>query len=371
MSASNAQTSIERILAHEAGYVNNPKDPGGPTNRGITMATLAAWRGHAVTKADVRALPEAEAVAIYRAEYWDRVHGDALPSGLDYAVVDFGVNSGVGRANRYLQQVLKARKLYAGDIDGIVGTKTLAAIAALTSATVAAVIRDLCAMRLRYLKTLEGWGTFGRGWSRRVSEVQAAALALAAGTYVHAEADLPDPAPTVRGAPVQVAATRTVAGKSVVLTAVGIIGDQASSYAGTFQSLSDIAPVFRWLFAACTVIGVLAGLYKAVQLAKGAEAAPPKPSAPEAANDDEPVSGNPALVLGSVVELPSGTAPARIVDAQVHDEFTVSPDGVEQATGRQVLTVTTSTGEVTSTIVPVSGNPAPAPAAAPAAEQAA
>lgn len=182
MSASNAVTSIKRILAHEAGYVNNPKDPGGPTNRGITMATLSAWRGHPVTKADVRALPEAEAVAIYDAEYWDRVHGDALPSGLDYAVVDFGVNSGVGRANKYLQQVLKARKLYAGDIDGVVGTKTLAAIASLKPAVVTAVIRDLCTMRLAYLKRLEGWPTFGKGWGRRVAEVQAASLALDAGT---------------------------------------------------------------------------------------------------------------------------------------------------------------------------------------------
>ncbi|MFH6786641.1 glycoside hydrolase family 108 protein [Methylobacterium sp. MA0201] len=297
MAASNATTAITRILAHEAGYVNNPKDPGGPTNRGITQATLAAWRGHPVTKADVRALPEAEAVAIYRAEYWDRVHGDALPGGLDYAVVDFGVNSGVGRANRYLQSVLKARKLYAGDIDGVVGAKTLAAIGGLTPAVVAAVIRDLCAMRLRYLKSLDGWPTFGKGWSRRVSEVQAAALALAAGTYAQAEADLPDPVPTVRGAPVQVAATRTVTGKAAAVALLGVVGDQASSYAGTFQTLSDIAPVFRYLFAACTVIGVLTAIYKAWQLAKGAEAAPPKPTAPEAANDDvpavEPASAEP------------------------------------------------------------------------------
>ncbi|MBE7244620.1 MAG: hypothetical protein INR63_06695 [Actinomycetospora chiangmaiensis] len=70
------------------------------------------------------------------------------------------------------------------------------------------------------------------------------------------------------------------------MTGVGVIGDQASSYAGTFQSLSDIAPVFRYVFAALTVIGVLAGLYKSVQLAKGCGAAPPKPTAPEATNDD-------------------------------------------------------------------------------------
>lgn len=297
MAASNATTTITRILAHEAGYVNNLRDPGGPTNRGITQATLAAWRGHPVTKADVRALPEAEAVAIYRAEYWDRVHGDALPGGLDYAVVDFGVNSGVGRANRYLQSVLKARKLYAGEIDGIVGAKTLAAIAGLTPAVVAAVIRDLCAMRLRYLKTLDGWPTFGKGWSRRVNEVQAAALALAAGTYAQAEADLPDPVPTVRGAPVQVAATRTVTGKAAALAAVGVIGDKASDYAATFQGLQDIAPVFLYLFAVLTVIGVLAGLYKAVQLAQRSEAAPPKPTAPEAV----PSASNqasPAAVMG-------------------------------------------------------------------------
>jgi lysozyme family protein len=301
MSASNRITSITRILAHEAGYVNNPRDPGGPTNRGITQATLSAWRGHAVTKADVRALPESEAVAIYSAEYWSRVHGDDLPAGLDYAVTDFGVNSGVGRANRYLQQVLKARKLYAGEIDGVLGTKTLAALAAVKDAK--PIIRDLCAMRLAYLRKLGGWPEFGKGWGRRVSEVQAASLALAAGSYDHAEADLPDPAPTVRGAPVQVAATRTVAGKSAMLAAVGVIGDQASSYASTFQTLSDIAPVFRWAFAALTVIGVLAGLYKAVQLAKGTEAAPPKPTA-EPVNDNEPED---ALVPGSVFKLPPGT----------------------------------------------------------------
>ena len=318
MSASNATLSITRILAHEAGYVNNPKDPGGPTNRGITQATLSAWRGHPVTKADVRALPEAEAVAIYRAEYWDRVHGDALPGGLDYAVVDFGVNSGVGRANRYLQQVLKARSLYAGEIDGVVGAKTLGAITALTPKTVAAVIGDLCTMRLRYLKTLDGWTTFGKGWSRRVAEVRQVALTLAAGTYDHAEADLPDPVPTVRGGPAQVAASRTVTGKATALAVLGVVGDQASSYAGTFQTLSDIAPVFRWLFAACTVIGLLAALYKAVQLARGGEAAPPKPSVPVAANDDVPDEAI-ELTPGAIVTVPAGTVipPAAEADPRV------------------------------------------------------
>ncbi|OAS24850.1 glycosyl hydrolase 108 family protein [Methylobacterium platani] len=115
MAASNAITAITRILACEAGYENIPKDHEGSTNCGITQATLAAWRGHPITKVSVQALPEMEEVNIYRAEYCGRVHGDALPGGLDYAVVDFGVNSGVGRANLYLQFVLKAWKLYGGE----------------------------------------------------------------------------------------------------------------------------------------------------------------------------------------------------------------------------------------------------------------
>ncbi|KQU17612.1 hypothetical protein ASG63_08890 [Methylobacterium sp. Leaf94] len=241
------------------------------------------------------------------------------------------MNSGVGRANKYLQTVLKGRKLYAGDIDGVIGTKTLAAIAALTPAVVAAVIRDLCTMRLQYLKKLEGWPSFGKGWGRRVAEVQAASLALAAGTYDHAEADLPDPAPTVRGAPVQVAASRTGADKATALAAVGVIGDQASTYAGTFQSLSDIAPVFRYVFAALTVIGVLAGLYKAVQLAKGSEASAPTPTAPEAGNDN--AAGISDTVPGSAFELPPGTViPSAISDdariVAIHEQALPDADPV-------------------------------------------
>lgn len=90
------------------------------------------------------------------------------------------------------------------------------------------------------------------------------------------------------------------------MTVVGVVGDQASAYAGTFQSLSDIAPVFRYLFAACTVIGVLVAVYKAVQLAKGSEASAPSPSGLAAGNDNL-VSGNVDMVPGAVFELPTGT----------------------------------------------------------------
>ncbi|SFE90649.1 glycoside hydrolase family 108 protein [Methylobacterium sp. yr596] len=296
MAAATFDTAIAYVLAHEGGYVNNPRDPGGPTCLGITQATLAAHRGRPVTKADVRALGRDEAEAIYRAEYWDRARCDALPAGLDYAVMDLAVNSGVGRAARFLQTLLKARGLYAGDVDGVLGVKSLAALAGLKD--VARFIRDLCGMRLRYLKSLGGWSAFRKGWGRRVAEVQDAALKIAGGSLTLALADLPDPVPTVRGDAAQVAAARTLPGKATALAVLGVVGDQASSYASTFSTLQDIAPVFRYAFAACTVVGVVAGLWKAVQLAKRAEPGADKAaSAPEAANDDvpavEPASGEP------------------------------------------------------------------------------
>ncbi|MGU3665664.1 glycoside hydrolase family 108 protein [Methylobacterium sp. A49B] len=145
--------AIAYVLAHEAGYVNDRRDNGGPTNLGITQATLSAWRGVRVTAADVQALGRPEATAIYRSEFWDRIRADLLPRGLDYALFDFAVNSGAGRAARYLQAVLKARKLYAGDIDGGIGAKTLEALAKVTD--VARLVADLSAMRLKYLKTLD------------------------------------------------------------------------------------------------------------------------------------------------------------------------------------------------------------------------
>lgn len=279
MTASTFSSAIAYVFAHEGGYVNNRRDKGGPTNLGITQATLSAWRGTEATIAEVKALTRAEATAIYRAEYWARVHADALPVGLDYAMFDFAVNSGVGRAGRFLQTLLKARKVYAGDIDGVLGAKTLQALSQIRD--MQRLVRDLQAMRLKYLKTLDNWATFGTGWSRRVAEVQAAALTLCStGNHALAFASLPDPVPPVRGA--VVAPSRTLPGRAAIVAAVSAVGEKASEYAQTIQGLQDIAPVFKWAFAAFTVLGIIAGLAKAIELAQGAE-----PSAGKAASRPE------------------------------------------------------------------------------------
>ncbi len=158
---------LTELLKHEGGYVDHPADPGGATNMGITFATLREWRGKPVTKDDVRNLTKGEAGEIYRARYWNAVKGEQLPAGVDLAVFDYAVNSGPGRAVRDLQAILGVAQ------DGAIGPKTLAAVERAGPKTV---IVDLCDKRRKFLRSLASYATFGRGWERRVNEVEGAAL---------------------------------------------------------------------------------------------------------------------------------------------------------------------------------------------------
>jgi lysozyme family protein len=166
-----AERAIRAVLAHEGGYVDDARDPGGATNRGITIAVLADFRGKPVTKDDVRNLSEAEACAIYLHRYWMPIRGDELHPAVAFATMDAAVNSGVSRAARWLQQAVGVAA------DGVVGPRTIGAAA---KADPAHVVQTCCAERLAFLQSLKTWPTFGRGWERRVREVEAAALGLIA-----------------------------------------------------------------------------------------------------------------------------------------------------------------------------------------------
>lgn len=150
------------VLGHEGGYVDHPADPGGATKFGITLPTLSLWRGKTVTKAEVRALGRDEASAIYRARYWDTVRGDDLPAGLDLALFDFAVNSGPSRAISTLQEILDV------PADGRMGPVT---IAALGTRGAEALVAELCARRLAFLRRLTTFPVFGKGWIRRVENI--------------------------------------------------------------------------------------------------------------------------------------------------------------------------------------------------------
>lgn len=189
---SNFERAIPLILKHEGGYVDHPRDPGGATNKGITLATFRRYIKPSGTKADLRRLTEAQAVIVYKRQYWDAVLADVLPIGLDYSVADFAVNSGPSRAARELQRIV------AVPVDGKVGPLT---VAAARRQDTAEVINRLNDRRLSFMRSIRGgslWKTFGRGWQTRVDGVRAQSLAWAA------EAEKPAPKRAPKAAPVAV-----------------------------------------------------------------------------------------------------------------------------------------------------------------------
>jgi lysozyme family protein len=171
MAADAFHDALDIVLSHEGGFSDHRSDPGGATNLGITRATLAAFRKAPVTRDDVKRLGREEAARIYRALYWDRIDGDALPAGVDLMVFDYAVNSGPERAVRTLQTLAGA------PADGRIGPATRAAVAA---ADPAALISGIASRRTSFLRRLPTFGVFGRGWTRRVERVTAAALAMRA-----------------------------------------------------------------------------------------------------------------------------------------------------------------------------------------------
>lgn len=173
MATQGFEPSLNRVWLDEGGYSNHPSDPGGPTNWGITIHDYREYIDPDATADDVRAMKREESRQIYRKQYWDALRCDELPAGVDYSVFDYGVNSGVTRARRVLQQILG---FPAND-----RTITNDVIAAAGRANPEALIKAIYSERLAFLKRLSTWSTFGVGWSRRVNGVRAASLAMARG----------------------------------------------------------------------------------------------------------------------------------------------------------------------------------------------
>lgn len=148
MAANNYAACLTKVLRYEGGYVNDPRDPGGATNYGITIATARA-NGYT---GSMRAIPMDLVRSIYRKKYWDVVSGDALPAGLDLCVFDYAVNSGPARAKK--------------------------ALAAIGSGADRERIHRYCGARLAFLHGLKTWATFGKGWGSRVADVEATALKM-------------------------------------------------------------------------------------------------------------------------------------------------------------------------------------------------
>ena len=166
----NFEQCLALVLKEEGGYVNDPRDPGGRTNHGVTQKTWESYVGHPVTEMDMMNLTIQDVAPLYKEQYWDKINGDSLPLGIDYATFDMAVNSGVGRAAKTLQQVLGVAQ------DGQVGEATISACEAANPREIAT---GVCEKRLAFLQSLPTYDTFGRGWSSRVASVEKAAFDMA------------------------------------------------------------------------------------------------------------------------------------------------------------------------------------------------
>jgi lysozyme family protein len=143
---------FERLIGHEGGYVNDPRDPGGETKYGISKRSYPHL--------DIKNLTLADAKAIYLRDFWQRMQGDRLPAGIAFDVFDTAVNSGVGTAIRFLQRAVGVAD------DGIVGPLTLAAVQRRDPQGVQARFNG---ERLEFMAKLSNWDAHGRGWARRVA----------------------------------------------------------------------------------------------------------------------------------------------------------------------------------------------------------
>lgn len=164
---------LNDILGWEGGFVNNPDDPGGMTNLGVTKATYEEWVGHPVSAEIMRKLTPENVAPLYRKMFWDQLRCDEMPAGLDLCVFDFGVNAGTGRSACYLQRLVRVTE------DGSIGPKTVAAVKEFCrSVGLVEAIKAFSKVRRAYYRKLPHFSIFGKGWLRRVDGIEKVAVAM-------------------------------------------------------------------------------------------------------------------------------------------------------------------------------------------------
>lgn len=146
------EKAIEQVFKDEGGYTDNTHDPGGPTNWGITIHDAQAYWKADATAEDVKDMPKSVAEDIYRKHYADAIGYNSLPAGVDYAVLDYAINSGVVHALEVYNSVKMPDPTFT--------------------------INALYAQRLQYLQQLHTWPIFGKGWTARCTHGQVFALSM-------------------------------------------------------------------------------------------------------------------------------------------------------------------------------------------------
>jgi lysozyme family protein len=140
-----------RLLGNEGGYSNDPTDPGGETNWGISKRSYP--------DVDIRNLTKAQAKEIYLRDFWNPVDAVNLPSSIVYQLFDFAVNSSPNTAIRHFQRALGVAD------DGHFGPISKKAV---VDSSESDMIMNLIAERLDFMTRLNNWKDAGKGWVRRV-----------------------------------------------------------------------------------------------------------------------------------------------------------------------------------------------------------
>ena len=161
----NFERCMKMLLAHEGGFTADKRDKGnangGSTNLGVTSSVWAEWTGTEAGFDVMKALTPETVSPLYKHNYWDRVKGDNLASGVDWFLFDFGVNAGTGRAARSVQRIVGA------EADGAIGNQTLIAIG---DFDVKYILDKLHYSRQSFYEGLSDFQYFGNGWTRRNNE---------------------------------------------------------------------------------------------------------------------------------------------------------------------------------------------------------
>jgi len=242
--------ALDRVLVHEGGYVNHPKDPGGATNKGVTQRVYDLHRkGKGQKPRSVKSIELAEVREIYRKRYWDVIAGDRLPAGVSYVVFDGAVNSGPGQSGKWLQRALGSH--YDGKIDGRVGESTIAAVDRHPNHDV--LIVAIIDRRMAFLRSLRTWPTFGKGWTARLDGVRRIGQAWATGASAPKVTFVPEgnAKATLDAAPAMPAK-----GPADALAGGGVISTVIAQATEQLTPLSGIEAIAK-IVAVLTAVGVV------------------------------------------------------------------------------------------------------------------
>lgn len=144
--------AFEKLIGHEGGYVNDPRDPGGETRYGISKRSYPGE--------DIAGMTLERAKQLYARDYWGPAGCDALPPALKFDVFDAAVNSGVRTAVKLLQTSVGETQ------DGVLGPRTLQAVQSMPADRLRARFNG---HRLALMAGLPTWPAFSRGWARRIA----------------------------------------------------------------------------------------------------------------------------------------------------------------------------------------------------------